>query len=99
MESATAVGGLLGPGAAQAVRSILVENMPKDMRSAQQLFEYFEKQFGEGLTWADDTDGCCFFYVFLKARGQWFILFFHPRLAQKPKQLRLPREEALPGKL
>mmetsp|Transcript_45478 Transcript_45478/g.99018 ORF Transcript_45478/g.99018 Transcript_45478/m.99018 type:complete len:767 (-) Transcript_45478:75-2375(-) len=43
-----AVRGSLGPGAAQAIRSILVENMPKEMRSAQQLFEYFEKQFGEG---------------------------------------------------
>ncbi|CAK8997691.1 unnamed protein product [Durusdinium trenchii] len=40
--------GLSGPGAAQAIRSILVENMPKDYCSADKLFEYFEKQFGEG---------------------------------------------------
>ena len=40
--------GNYGPGSAQAIRSILVENIPKELRSAQQLFQYFERHFGEG---------------------------------------------------
>ena len=61
--------GACGPGAAQAIRSVLVENVPKELRSAKQLFEYFEKQFGEGSVHSavvqSDTDalhgwlGCC----------------------------------------
>eukprot|EP00439_Symbiodinium_sp_Y106_P049204 s872_g6.t1 len=40
--------GRLGNGAAQASRSVLVENVPKELRSAEALHRYFERQFGAG---------------------------------------------------
>ncbi|CAJ1455485.1 unnamed protein product [Effrenium voratum] len=58
-----------GPGAAQAIRSILVENVPRELRSAEILHRYFARLFGEGALHStvvqSDTralhriEGCC----------------------------------------
>jgi len=48
--SEVAVGaGSLGPGAAQAIRSILVENMPKDMESQHENLGFVAKKT---VSWA-----------------------------------------------